>query len=143
MLRNRWLVGAVVTLVMFAVIGTVSALWRNPFFMRMTPVGGWEVALLAALSVLAGLYVALRRPACTNYSATWGGVLGFLGVACPVCNKLLLLLFGAEALLAYFEPVRLYVAGAGAAILAFALVHELRRARQSPSPAALQRQSRA
>ena len=143
MLRNRWVAGALVAVGMFAAIGTVSALWSNPFFMRMTPVGGWEVALLVALSVLAGLYVALRRAACSNYSATWGGVLGFLGVACPVCNKLLLLLFGSELLLAYFEPVRLYVAGAGVAILAFALLHELHRARQSPPPAPLQRHSQA
>lgn len=53
-----------------------------------------------------------------------GGVLGFLGVACPVCNKILLLLFGGELLLTYFEPVRLYVAAVGTAILAVAVVLE-------------------
>lgn len=56
-----------------------------------------------------------------------GGVLGFLGVACPVCNKILLLLFGGELLLTYFEPVRLYVAAAGTAILAVAVILEWRR----------------
>ena len=35
----------------FVVLGTVSALWENPLFIRMTPVGGFEIAFLAALSV--------------------------------------------------------------------------------------------
>lgn len=127
MWRNRWLIGAGVALLAFAVVGTVSALWANPFFIRMTPVSGFEITLLAILSLLSGLYVAIRRPACADYTAGWGGVLGFLGVACPVCNKLLLLLFGAELLLVYFEPVRIYVAAGGIALLAIAIFREHRR----------------
>ncbi len=123
----QWAKGAAVALLAFGGLGTVSALWNNPLFMRMTPVGGWEIALLGALSMLLGLYVAIRRPACADATAGVGGVLGFLGVACPVCNKILLLLFGGELLLTYFEPVRLYVAAAGTAILAVAVVLEWRR----------------
>ncbi len=119
--------GAAVALLAFVGLGTVSALWSNPLFMRMTPVGGWEIALLGALSVLFGLYVAIRRPACADKAAGAGGVLGFLGIACPVCNKILLLLFGGELLLTYFEPVRLYVAAAGTVILAVAVILEWRR----------------
>ena len=62
-----------------------------------------------------------RTTAGATKSATVGGVLGFIGVACPVCNKILLLLFGGELLLAYFEPVRIYVAAAGAAFAAWAV----------------------
>jgi hypothetical protein len=108
----------------FAVLGTVSALWDNPFFVRMTPAGGWEVALLTALSLLLGAYVAIRRPVCSVKAAGAGGVLGFLGIACPVCNKILLLLFGGELLLAYFEPVRVYVAAIGVLIVLTALLRE-------------------
>ena len=90
----------------------------------MTPVGGFEIAFLAALSVLLGVYVAIRRPACSVKLAGSGGVLGFLGVACPVCNKVLLLLFGGELLLTYYEPVRIYVAALGVAVAALAVGRE-------------------
>lgn len=127
LLRSRWTKGVAVALLAFAGLGTVSALWRNPLFVRMTPAGELEIALLAALSLLLGLYVAVRRPACSNFTAGTGGVLGFLGVACPVCNKLLLLLLGGDLLLTYFEPVRIYVAAAGVAMVATAVMLERRR----------------
>jgi hypothetical protein len=95
----------------------------------MTPVGGWEIGLLVALSALLGIYVGIRRPVCSGRLAGSGGVLGFLGVACPVCNRILLLLFGGDLLLTYFEPVRVYVAAAGVAVMAAAVVIEWRRGR--------------
>jgi hypothetical protein len=97
----------------FLVLGTVTALWENPFFVRMTPAGGWEIVLLAGLSALIAIYVAIRRPFCSVKGAGVGGVLTFLGIACPICNKVLLLLFGGELLLTWFEPVRIYLAAAG------------------------------
>jgi len=97
----------------FVVLGTVTALWDNPFFVRMTPAGGWEITLLGGLSALSGIYVAIRRPFCSVKGAGAGGILTFLGIACPVCNKLLLLLFGGQLLLTWFEPVRIYLAAAG------------------------------
>lgn len=121
---RKILKGIAVAVASFAGLGTVSALWDNPFFIRMTPAGGWEVTLLSALSLLLGTYVAIRRPFCSVKAAGGGGVLGFLGVACPVCNKVLLLLFGGELLLAYFEPVRIYVAAIGVVIVLAALLRE-------------------
>ncbi|SMF28001.1 hypothetical protein SAMN06265365_11016 [Tistlia consotensis] len=126
--------GLAVALGTFGAVGTVSALWDNPFVIRMTPAGGWEIGLLAALSVLLGLYTAVRRPACSIRTAGASGVLGFLGVACPICNKVLLLLFGGELLLTYFEPLRIYLAALGVALAALALVREWRSARLTPAP---------
>lgn len=120
--------GAGIAMVTFVVLGTVTALWENPLFIRMTPAGGLEIVLLVALSLLLGVYVAIRRPRCSVKSAGAGSVLGFLGVACPVCNKILLFVFGSELLLTYFEPVRLYVAGVGVAIMGIATVREWRTA---------------
>ncbi len=95
----------------------------------MTPVGDWEVALLAASSALAGLYVAVRRPACSARMAGLGGVINFLGVACPICNKILVAAFGSELLMSYFDPIRIYVAAAGVIVLAVAVVVEVARSR--------------
>lgn len=123
---KRISLGSAVAVISFVSLGTVSALWENPFFIRMTPAGGWEIALLAVLSVLLGAYMAVRRPICSMKSAGAGGLLGFLGVACPVCNKVLLLLFGGELLLTYFEPIRIYVAAAGVTIVLLVLLRECR-----------------
>jgi hypothetical protein len=58
-----------------------------------------------------------------------GSVIGFIGIACPVCNKVLLLLFGGELLLTYFEPIRIYVALAGTLMLAGVLAWEWQQRR--------------
>jgi len=108
----------------FVGIGTITALWENPFFTRMTPVGEFEFALLGLLSTLLGIYTVIRRPFCSIKAAGAGSVLGFLGVACPVCNKVLLLLFGGELLMAYYEPARLYLAIAGVLVAAIVVLRE-------------------
>lgn len=56
-----------------------------------------------------------------------GAVIGFLGIACPVCNKVLVFLVGSTLLLEYFEPVRPYVALGGVALLALAIRLKLGR----------------
>jgi hypothetical protein len=133
---RRLLLSAGVAVGSFAALGTVSALWDNPLFIRMTPAGGVEVGLLFLLSLGLGAYVGVRRSCGPDNTASAGGVLGFLGIACPVCNKLLLLLFGGELLLTYFEPVRVYVAAAGALLVGWALAREWRQGTIACGPAA-------
>ncbi|MFS2013501.1 hypothetical protein ACCD06_27165 [Azospirillum sp. CT11-132] len=111
----------------FLVLGTVTAVWPNPVFVRMTPTQGFEVSLLAIQSVLVGVYVAIRRPRCPVRGAGFGSLLGFLGIACPTCNKILLFAFGPGLLLTYFEPYRLPLAAAGAAVMAVAVSWEWRQ----------------
>jgi hypothetical protein len=118
------LTGLAVAIASFAALGTMAALWENPIFIRMTPAGDLEIVLLGMLSLLLGVYVGIRRPFCSVKTVTTGSVLGFIGVACPVCNKILLLLFGGELLLTYFEPVRIYVAALGVLLAGAAVMHE-------------------
>ena len=129
---SRIVMGSATTLGSFIALGTVAALWENPIFIRMTPVSGFETAALAILSLLLGVYMAIRRPFCSVKTAGAGGVLGFIGIACPVCNKILLLLFGGDLLLTYFEPVRIYVAAAGVLIAAAAVAREGTLIRRQP-----------
>ncbi len=121
---KRLLAGLAVMAGCFVTLGTVAALWENSFFIRMTPAGNWEIALLAMLSMLSGIYVMIRRPLCSDKTIGVGGVIGFLGIACPVCNKILLLAFGSELLLTYFEPIRLYVALFGVLTITWAVISE-------------------
>jgi len=134
---KRVAAGILVAVVGFVLLGTVAALWDNPFFVRMTPAGGWEIAMLAAMSLAGGVYVAIRRPFCSVKGAGTGGILAFLGVACPVCNKILLLIFGGELLMTYFEPVRIYVAAVGALLIGWFTLREflLIRGRAAGAPA--------
>ncbi len=135
-LVSRVLTGLAVALASFAALGTMAALWENPIFIRMTPAGDLEIVLLGALSLLLGVYVGIRRPFCSVKTVTTGGVLGFIGVACPVCNKILLLLFGGELLLTYFEPVRIYVAALGVLLAGAAVMHEWVQLRQQSAEVA-------
>lgn len=109
----------------FVLIGTVTALWQNPFFTRMTPTSGYEYWLLIAESILLGLYFGIPKAAAATTCSTVGGALGFLGIACPVCNKILLLLFGSGLLLSFFEPIRPYIGLLGIGLLVFAVQRKL------------------
>lgn len=116
--------GVLVSVAMFLGLGTVSALWPNPLFIRMTAAGWWEILALLLTALLAGLFVVLRRKGCSLAGAQGGGVLGFLGIACPTCNKLLMLIFGGQALLTYYDPIRPLVASLGVAMLGMAVLRE-------------------
>lgn len=117
--------GVLVGLLAFGFAGTVTALWSNPLFVRMTPSGTAELVLLALGATLIGVFTAVRRPICSVRRAGAGSVAAFLGIACPVCNKLLVLVVGAPLLMSYYEPVRLYVAAAGVLLLATAVIREI------------------
>lgn len=114
-----------ISLTSFVALGTVSAMWENPLFVRMTPVGAWELPTLVVLSALTGVFAAVRRPVCSLNRAGVGNIAGFLGIACPTCNKILMLIFGGEALMHWFDPIRPLVSVLGLAILVFAISREL------------------
>ena len=119
------LISLIIATIVFVMMGTLTALWNNPYFIRMTPVTGWDYVILSLESMLIGLFIGIRRPRCATKKAGIGGVFGFLGFGCSICNKLLLLLFGSSFLLTYFEPVRYYVGAVGILIFTFALYQKI------------------
>ena len=119
--------GIIVAGFSFAAIGTVTTVWANPLFTRMTSVGIWEIPSLVLVAVLTGIFAAVRRPACATGRAGLGGLTSFLGIACPTCNKILMLIFGGEALLRWFDPVRPLVTLLGIGLLCMAIRNEWKK----------------
>ena len=75
--------------------------------------------------MLIGLFLGIPKPRCASKKAGIGGVLGFLGFGCSICNKLLLLTLGSSFMLTYFEPIRYYVGATGILIFSFALYQKM------------------
>ena len=109
----------------FLLMGTMTALWSNPYFIRMTEENVWDYLILSVEALLIGLFFGIRAPRCETKKAGIGGILGFFGFGCSVCNKFLLLLFSLTFILTYFEPVRHYVDVLGIFLFSHALLQKL------------------
>lgn len=73
--------GVLIAVITFALLGTVTALWGNPFFFRMTPTSGFEIVLLSLQAIMFGAYFSIPSNQCPTKTLSTGGVLGFLGFA--------------------------------------------------------------
>ncbi|MEG3627691.1 hypothetical protein [Streptomyces poriticola] len=146
----RWAVagaGAVLTAV---AVGVPTAVVPSPWFGRSVPVQWWNLPVLAATAVLAGLLTAtyvrlpgtegLQRPGGAPSAGPGGrlgplgGLLSFLAVGCPVCNKLVLLLVGTSGALTYWAPLQPLLAVASLVLLAEAALRRLSTAEVCPLP---------
>ncbi|ELY50204.1 hypothetical protein [Natronolimnohabitans innermongolicus] len=67
----------------------------------------------------------------TDRLAFSGLIGGFLAVSCPICNAVLLALFGSSALMTYFDPLRPLLGAVSVALLA-GLIY-LRHSRTCPT----------
>lgn len=122
---QEWVRIVMFSSLLFGIFGTVTALWGNNFFFRMAGVRLSDYILLLFESFFLAFYLSLKTASCATKKAGMGSVFGFLGFACPVCNKILMLLFGATFLLTYFEPIRLYVGLLGIVLLIIAIYQKL------------------
>ena len=122
---REWFISLSITVATFLLFDTVTALWSNPFFIRMTEVSDLDYVIISFETILIGLFFGIRAPKCAVKKTGFGGIFGFLGFGCSLCNKLLLLLFGSSFLLTYFEPIRYYVGVTGILIFSFALFQKL------------------
>lgn len=127
---RQWLAAAVAAAAVALVTGLPTDVVPNPFYRRMTPILWWNYPVWAATAVLAGLVVATyvrREPAGKAAGgALGGGLLSFLAVGCPICNKLVVALLGVSGALTFFAPVQPYLGAAGLALLALTLTLRLR-----------------
>lgn len=148
---------ATIGTVLFVALPT--ALIPNPVFGRDVPptVWAWPVLLLTAglSGLLVGTYVRQAPPRTVGDSdhgtsgdlspdegdgvtqgraGLIGGLLTFLAVGCPVCNKLALLALGYAGALQWFAPVQPFLAAGGIVLLVWALVRRLENDGACPLP---------
>jgi len=108
-------------------IGIPTDVIPNSFFGRMTPVRVQDYVFLIATALLAGIlaasYALPQTRACSTAQGrtTLGGLLSFLAIGCPTCNKIVVLLLGASGALTVFEPLQPLLALASFALLLLAI----------------------
>lgn len=133
------------TLIAASVIALVTAvptaIIDNPWFTRMTPVYADQYFFWIGTSLLSGAllatYVGGVRIDGAATGGFGGGLLGYLAIGCPICNKLIVGLLGVAGAMDYFAPVQPFLGALGLAALAVALALRVRSIRQRTCPVRL------
>jgi hypothetical protein len=129
---RRWITVSVSAIITGLVISIPTAVLENSVFGREIAVTSWSVPVIVITSILSGLlfatYVKNDSANTEDISlkiGTAGAFFSFLAVGCPVCNKIALVALGYSGAMNYFAPVQPFLAFAGVAILAYALIMRL------------------
>jgi hypothetical protein len=141
---RRWIAAVSTAGVAIVVVGLPTALIPSPVFGRGVPAPAWAWPVLVVTAALSGLVTATYVPlpglqASSSVSprgGVLGGVLAYLAVGCPTCNKLALLALGSSGAVSWFAPLQPWLAAAGIAGLAYALRRRLAGEVSCPLPAA-------
>lgn len=107
--RDALVKGILASSAFFLVTGVVTGLVPTPVFERMVPRTPLDYTFLVLTSFLAGVYVVQRATTadCSGDRCAYGGAVGgFLAVACPHCNAILVALFSTSWLATYVDPIR-------------------------------------
>ncbi|MBJ7355065.1 MAG: hypothetical protein JHC98_09585 [Thermoleophilaceae bacterium] len=128
-------------------IGVPTDVVANPWFTRMTPVVPLDYVFLLTTSAITGAVIASAsygnwfggRSASPTGSV--GGVLGWLAIGCPICNKLVVGLLGVSGALRFFGPAQPLIGAAAVVLGITALTIRFRAVRGLcvPIPGAAQR----
>jgi hypothetical protein len=133
---RQWAVAVGAAALAAVLIGVPTGIIRTPLYHRMTPVLWWNYPVWAVTALLEGFllatYVRAGEGKASTGKATVGGVLSFLAVGCPVCNKLVVLAIGISGAMSYWAPVQPFLAAGSLALLAFAVRRRLRGLRSCP-----------
>ena len=117
---KAWAITTVVAAIGLVVIGLPTAIYENPFFVRMTPVRAQDYVIWVVSSVLVGLIVGsyfVAGSTSGDGKILSGGLLSVFAVGCPTCNKLVVLLLGSTGALTFFAPLQLYIGIASVLLL--------------------------
>jgi hypothetical protein len=122
------------------VTGLPTEMVANPWFVRMTPVLWWNRPVWLLTAVLTGLLLATyvgreqrARPESSTRRGGIGGVLGYLAIGCPVCNKLVVVALGTSGAMTWFAPLQPILAVGALVLLVVALRARLRSTDACPT----------
>lgn len=126
-----WIIGILSSILLFFIFGIPTDLIPNPWFVRMIGKSVLDYFFLVTSSILLGGYIGIyfykKKVSNKCEVATYSGGIGSIfAFGCPICNKLLVLLFGTTALLAYFEPYRAYLGFLSIGLLGGAIYFKLK-----------------
>jgi len=122
---KAWIITSLVAAIGLVVIGLPTAMYENPFFVRMTPVRPQDYVIWVVSAVLIGLTVGsyfAGGSKAGEEKILSGGVLSVLAVGCPICNKPVVLLLGISGALTFFAPIQLYIGIASVLLLGWTLL---------------------
>jgi hypothetical protein len=130
--RRYWLVAAAAAALTALAIGLPTDVLPNPWFTRMTPVNAVDYVFWPLTSLLTGALVATyvlpsaSAAGAERRAGVGAGLLGWLAIGCPVCNKIVVLLLGSSGALTYFAPVQPVLGALAVTLAAGALTVRLR-----------------
>lgn len=123
---KAFVIGTSSVVLLFLLFGIITDLIPNLWFIRMTEKTALDYFFLVLNSLFLGIIIALyyykkNMPKACAVGTYSGGIGGFLAFACPICNKLLVFLFGATALMAYLDPFRPILGFLSIGVLGFSM----------------------
>lgn len=129
--KKFWLIGSASSIGLFILFGIPTALIPTPWFVRMISATFYDYIFLVLSSILLGAYIGVhlyKKKVAKTCDATivTGGIGSILAFGCPICNQLLVVLFGTTALLAYLEPYRPVLGALSVSLLVAALFWRIR-----------------
>jgi hypothetical protein len=144
-LRNALLDPRAIGVGMLAMLGTAvllgvpSDVIPNPWFTREIAVDAFDVVTLVCLSMLAGALaatyaIAVGPTAAAGRTGVGSGLLGFVAVSCPVCNKAVVALIGTAGASGWFASLQPVLGALAIALAAAALLVRLRDIRRGACP---------
>ena len=111
-------------------MGIPTDLLPNPLYTRMTAITPEQYFFWVATSVLTGALVATYFLPGLGHQARGSGLgsglLGYLAIGCPICNKVIVAVIGVSGALSYFAPIQPVLGGLALVLAAVGLTIRLR-----------------
>lgn len=127
--------GAGMGLAVLLLVGIPSGVIPNPFFIRPLDARPTDFLFLGIITVLAiAVGATYGVPAVCppqDSKALGSSLLLFIGIGCPVCNKVVIAAAGASGALTYFEPIQPLFSLAAIGLMGVALALRVRAIRRS------------